>query len=1111
MLSVNIEDLILIYLEGFEEFKADDEVPYALCPKEIVKSVGVGQKNPYDILNRMVEKELIEEDTRHVLGLDRKRNVYFLDKKGKEREERLWNDIKDQKVKIKTEDGDKKTNLENLERYIPGRNPIVKGLKALDENEIIDLTDLEEETEVFVGRKDELKTLKEKLKQAKKGGSRTVLIEGEAGIGKTSLVSRLKPFAVELGFKILSGTCQSQTSDPYLPLKEAFREYIENGAQKDQKAGMAFMGAGPEEKIEDKKLFDAKKKETFYESTKQVKEIAEKTPLVVFLDDLQWVDKATLDIMSYMDEKLEKSSVLFIGAYRPEDISEDHHLNEIMRRTRRKASLKTIKLDPLTYEDTEETVNSVLGVDETPKSFVDKIHDKTEGNPLFIKESLRQMQDENVIDPDENRYPEESDDISVSEMVYNVIERRVKRLNDQTIKVIEIGSVIGSSVPFDVLSRTAEIDEIDLLDHIDMLIGNQLWEEDPDGERFYFSHDLIRDAVYDGIKRLKRKLLHKKAAKNIKEVYKNEIENWYSDLAKHYEAAEELNQCLEYYIKAGEKAEEIYASEDAVELYDKALKLSEKIDEEVIDRLEIIKNIARALTLLGRFEETVEYLEKGLEIASDEKEKQTIHRRLAKTYYDKGEWDKSLEHINEGLSISDEKNSEKAELLSLKGSAYMKKGNFDKSEKIFEEEEYVAKSIGEKEKIAKAHHDLGTTYQRKGKLEESIDRLKKAIEMREEEGDILELHKSLNNIAIAYKDEGDYDKCREYFEKSYQEADKNNFKNLIPTSLNNTAFIYSEMGELEKAVERYEESIDVSQKIGIKETEALSRGNLANVYIMKGEMEKARDNLERSIETMKDIGYKYGELVGFQYLGSLNKKEGKIEEAERAYEESLDLAREIGSRRRESTLLRLLGDLYRIKGDFEKGKKFYSESEEVSQEIGSKDAEALVKDRLADIMFKKGDVDKALELHKEGLDISEEINDEEVAITLEIGIGEDYLEKDDVEKAEKHFSKARKRTEKTEWMDLIIRNQLLKSRIQREKGELDKAKENLQRELSRSRNIKDEIWESKVLYELGVQNTTMGEEKEARKYFNEALEMFSDLEMEWWRDKAQEKLSGVEG
>ncbi len=1109
MLPPEAEDLILMELEGFEEFREEEEVPYGLTPRGITKAVGISETEPYTTLNEMSEEGLIEGDARKITSLDRERNVYFLTEKGKEKEKEIWNKIEDREIKVKTGDEEKELKVKKLENHISGRNPIVKGLRLMEEDEVVDLTALETDFEVFVGRKNELNSLKDKLKSVKDRGCQTVLIEGKAGIGKTSLVTKLIPFSEELGFDFLTGTSQSETSDPYLPFKEAFSGYIEDASTSQEETGMAFMGAGQGQKAEDKKMFDAKKKETFYETTKYIKEIADKKPLVVFLDDLQWVDKATLDILSYMNDKLEDTPILFIGTYRPEDISEDHHLTEMMHRLGRRNRYEKIELEPLSYENTQEIVEGVLGKEDVPIDFIKRLHEKTEGNPLFIKESIRQMLDDGIIKPEKDKYPRKGDDISFSEMVQNVIERRVNRLDDQTIKIIEIGSVIGGEIRFDLLSKTADMDEIDLLDHVDMLIGNQLWEEDPNKEAFYFSHELIEGTVYNRIKGLKKKLLHKRVANNIEELYEDEIEEWYSDLARHYEGGEKFSKALDYYLKAGEKAEGVYANEDAIEMYEKALELSREVSDTDLDRINIIEKIAKAYSLLGRYEKAREFLKEGLDYAEEEQEKQCLNRKICDTYYKQSEYQKSLEHIEKGIECGDEKNPEVCKMLSIKGWTFLQRGELDKAREIFEKEKEIAESIDSEEEMGQVYHDLGTIAFQTGKFDEGIDKLKWAIEIREENDIKRELMKSLNNIGIAYSDKGDWENAEKYYERSLEVSEEMGDKSGVSTTLNNMAIIHSKRGEVEKAIEKYNKCLKMNKKIGDKQGEGTSLTNLGEMHLTKGMLDKAEDYIKRAKEIQKDIDDKPGLQVNMTNLGVLKQMRGDFEKAEEHLRDSVEIAKDIGSKRSEAISIHSLGELFTLKGDLEKAEDYFEQSEEIAKEIGSKDTLAEIMDGSAKLQRLKENFDKSETLHRDGIDISEEIDDEETNIINRIGLAEDKYCKGELEKSLEISKELSESVKSRGQPALIIRNNLVRAKAYREIEKFEDSEKILERTMGKIDRYEDRVWKGKALYEYGVTMSSKGNDEESIDYLKKALEIFEEIGMKLWKEKTEKELEEV--
>lgn len=1101
--EIDEEILVMAHLEGFEEFRDEDQVPYAMTPRGITKAVGITESAPYNTLEDIESKGLIEEDVRDIIGSDRERNIYLLTEKGKDRFYSMWNQIKDEKVTFKTKKEEKDLLLKEVEKHISDRNPITRGLRSMNEEKIIDLTGFEDEVEVFVGRKKELDTLKKHLKEVKRSGSRTVLVEGEAGIGKTSLMSRLKPYAQEFGFDFLVGTCQSQTSDPYLPFKEAFTDYIRGKKEDSNRESMAFIGTAQDEVIEDRELFDAKKSETFYETTEAVREIAESNPLVVFLDDLQWVDKGTLDILAYMDDRLEDVPVFFIGAYRPEEVDENHYLMDMIHRLGRDARIEKIELKPFTKKDTEETIKGFLGVEDPPEYFVENIHKKTDGNPLFIKEALRQMREEGLIDSDKEEYPKRSEDIAISEKVHNVIQRRLKQLDDETKRVVEIGSIIGDKIPFDLLSKTADIDEIDLLDHIDMLTGNQLWEEKTDEEAFFFSHEMIKTTVNDGLKPLKRKLLHKRVAQNIEELYEEELKEWYPDLARHYEIAEEPQEALDYYIKAGEKAESMFANEDAIEMYERAMDLADETGKKEIERVEIIEKIANAYSLLGEYEDTREYLEKALELIEDE-EKAKIRRKIALTYKEQGSHDEVIECVDKGISNQEETTSETCRLLSLKGWAYMKIGEHELAEEQFKKEKELLDEIEEDKVRGQVYHDLGTLSLRRGNLEKGIEKLKQAIQIREEVEDKEELQKSYNNIGGAYVYNGNIQKGEEYFRKSLEVCEEIGHTHGTSSSYHNLADMQMRKGKLTDARSKFNKSLDIAEKIGDVQGIANAHTNLAEVYTKLGELKKSEEHLEKSQEIRKDMGDKYWTSVDTSIKATIHLKKGEFKKAEEKTLESLDLSEEIGSKRRVALNRLKLGKIHRYKGEFGEAKKHQEKALGIAEKIGISTIKARIEDELGRTNVKLGEIGNAKGHHERGLEIGREIEDEEAIILNLLGLAEDALKKNDMNEAKKYIDKASSKVKAREEYPLEVRENFVIGKISVEEDDFEKAEKSFNTALEKSVESNDKPWEAKIKFALSLMYLEKGHIDEAESHLDEALKLFSDMNMKYWMGKVNE-------
>ncbi len=1003
MLEISEKDMVLTYLQGYDEYKDEDEVPYCITPRGIAEAVGITERAPYNTLKEIKEEGLIEEDIRFVINSDKKRNVYFLTKKGKQSETEFWKSIKEEYVTLLTEDGEKEMPVKKINNHIGGRNPIVKGLSTIDEEGIINLKELENDIEVFVGRKEEQIELNENLKEVKQEGGKTIFIEGEAGIGKTSLVSKLKPFAQELGFEFLMGTCQSELSDPYLPFKEAFSEFIEGMTRKQETAGMAFIGPGKdEESIQDKRLFDAKKKETFYETTKYIKEIAEKKPLVVFLDDLQWVDEATLDILAYMNDKLDGDPVLFIGAYRPEDVSEDHHLIEMMNRLTRKRKSKKIKLEPLRYEDTEETIKCFLGTEEVPDYFIERIHEKTEGNPLFIKESLRQMLEEKILDPKKDLYPSDESDISVSEMVHNVIERRVNRLDDETVKVVEIGSVIGDPIPFDLLAKTMDLDEIDLLDHIDMLMGNQLWDEDTEGEKFYFSHELIKQTVYKDIKRLKKKLLHKRVANNIEKLYDHELEEWYSDLGRHHEKAQNIDQALDYYLKASENAKKSFAQKDAIEMYKRALKMAKQSDDKQV--IDILESLGDTYKLIGEYEKSNETYRSILEKEIEKETELRIYRKISNSHWEKRELDKTIDIVEKGLELVDSEeekeqySSEVCKLLGQKAWSTLQRGDLDNAEELFEKEKQLAFKIDDKKLIAGSHHDFGSLKYHLGEMEEATKHFKKAIDIWKDLDEDERLISSLNNLGLVKMYQSEFDEAEEYFKEGLENCEMRRDIIGMATAHNNLGDIYRDRGEFKKGLDHFQKSKSIEEKVGSQNGIARCLNNMAIAYRKMGELETALEHHQDALEIYRGANVKFRTAWALEGLGKVLLLDGQLDKALEKFQEAKRLYENVAEEAEVASTLSSIAEIDLLRGNIDRAEEKMNEAIELSQEVENNLIEGICRRVSGKLYRNKERYEKAEKELFRSEDLLKGVDPIEYPVTLfEIGVL--YLEKEDIEES----------------------------------------------------------------------------------------------------------------
>ncbi len=970
---------ILLHLETLKDsskgFERNKKAPHGLCQNGISEAIDLSQGRTSHLLKDLMEDGLIKEDVRRVVGYKRRRKVYTLTIDGLEKAREIQKELEKERVIIKKDSSESEVKLENIDSHVNSQNPLMFALNNINDDGEIYLNQEEREEEIFVGRNDEINFLLEKLNRVKNDTSLTILIKGKAGVGKTRLVTEFKKQAISDDFEFLTGKGHYSSSEPYLPFKEAFETYEEDftplkfseGSEKEEKSS-----------YQNFKEIESKRDLIFSETTKNIKKLARRRPIVVFIDDLQWADKATLMLFHYLSDRLEDVPVLLIGAARPQSDSGDDFFDGILQRMSKENLFEELELESLTWKDTKEIAQGLTGSFNIPDQFVQLVHETSEGNPLFSKEILREMLEDGTVDQKNNRFPTEKKDIDLPEVVGDIIERRIMRLNQDDLRVLQTGSIIGEEVPFSLLLSVTSMEAFDLLESIDILIGNGLWEGKPSEDIFYFSHGLIHKFVYDDIPDSLKKELHNRVGKSMEEEFEDDLEEYYSDIGFHYKQAEDFSKGFEYLKKAGKEAENVYAHEDAVEMYKEALELADKADMKE-EKRNLLEKLGDLYIIIGRYDDSLKYYNRILKEKEGKGYFKRIYRKIANVYDRKGKFSKAKQFVEKGLEIEIEKNKETVRLLNKKGWTEMLQGNFESAKKEFSKalQKYEeCERYRKKKDLADIHHALGTVYIHQTEFDSALDQLKKALNIRRELEDLngqasslsnlgnvylhkgkidkglenfqksLEIFKKIGdkgdiaklllNLGNVYLRKGDLEKVYSNYQKSYDLFDEIGDKRGVILSLNNLGYYYHMRGDIDTALDYYERSMEISKGKNLKNCLALGHNNLALIYQDKGEKDRAKEHCRKSIQLWEDIGDKLQLVYPLSLLAKILGEEGKFKEGIKKAQKSLNISKDIDAKLERGMCHRILGMIYREKDESNQAKNQFEKGEKILREAGLK-------------------------------------------------------------------------------------------------------------------------------------------------------------------------------
>ncbi len=435
----------------------------------------------------------------------------------------------------------------------------------------------------FVGRQTELDQLTDAMADVGAGRGRLILISGEAGIGKTRLARELVDRATAAGALVAWGRGHEGRGAPaFWPWIQVVRSLDDSLDADELRSALGTGGAELAQVVPDLRdvlgevsVPDSIDPEAlrfrFYEAlTSLIVRVAERRPLVVVLDDVQWTDAPTLRLIEFLAAGIRDHAVLVLATYRPNEVDGAHPLARTLAELARWDSTDSVPLSGLSVDDVTRLLASEL--DHDPDLDLSKaVHSRTEGNPFFVIELVRLM----------TGIPGAGTDTvdlrrDVPTRVRDVLRDRLSRLADGTNALLELAAVAGRDFDLRLLELGSGLPPDDVLLLLDGALASGLVTESPGADGDYrFSHALVQDALYGGLSSLRRSRLHGRVARAMEALYGADDDRA-SELAHHAFEAAAVNgaeSAIAHVVRAAAVAQSRLAFEQAQHHLLRALEL----------------------------------------------------------------------------------------------------------------------------------------------------------------------------------------------------------------------------------------------------------------------------------------------------------------------------------------------------------------------------------------------------------------------------------------------------------------------------------------------------------------------------------------------------------
>ena len=530
----------------------------------------------------------------------------------------------------------------------------------------------------FVGRQRELELLLDAFGRSKAGRGQAISLIGEAGVGKSRLVHEFRKSVRNEDITYIEGRCLSYSSGvAYHPftdlLKSGFgtkegeedhqvREKVNRGLKDwgvDDAAVVPYaleLLSVKDSGIDKIPMSPESRRDRITEALKRiVLQGSELRPLVVAMEDLHWIDKASEESLKHLLAGIPGARVLIICTYRPGFTpawgSRSYHSQVTLNRLSNRESLAMAA--------------RLLGTDQMDREFEEMILEKTEGIPFFIEEFVRSLRDLGMIQMKDGAYHlgRGKRGVAVPGTIQDVIMARVDPLPEGAKTVLRIGSVIEREFSYLLVKRVTGLPEHDLLSYLSALRDAELLYERGiyPQSTYVFRHALTREVVYDLILTTKRKKLHVEVADAIEEIYRKNLREYYEMLAEHYAAGGKHDKAVDYWRLAELKAERTGSYDSAIAYCQKRIASLEQMEK----TKESERKLIDARIRLGFHYGTTNYLAKArdavqplVDVVSGSGDK----KRLAQIYDIMGAYSYGIEedfktafrYLNDALRISEE-------------------------------------------------------------------------------------------------------------------------------------------------------------------------------------------------------------------------------------------------------------------------------------------------------------------------------------------------------------------------------------------------------------------------------------------------------------------------
>ncbi|HEX9231826.1 MAG TPA: AAA family ATPase [Jatrophihabitantaceae bacterium] len=603
----------------------------------------------------------------------------------------------------------------------------------------------------LVGRSDQLAALRSATDTVAVGESRVILIAGDAGIGKTRLVTEAADQALAAGFVVAVGGCVQlgELSVAYAPLVEALRDLrgqlgenefatfsgpgaVEIGALLGGAAGPSSSGSGP----------------LFEHLLAFLTRLGQRRPVMLVFEDLHWADASTRDLVAFLGRNLRDTPVAFVLTYRADELHRRHPLRPMVADLERDPRVERIVLGGLDRGELAGLLAEICD-DVMPDDAVDEMLARSDGNPFYVEELVAAGGVQR----------------GLPATLADVILARVARLSKDAQSELHKAAVLGIEVDDALLAQVTGQSLDTVAAGLREAVFDQLLVIE--GDTCRFRHALVREALYDDLLPGERERLHVAAAQALESPSRLGEQARWAQIAYHWDAAAAAPKAFRASVRAAVEAEKVHALADAAEQFERALRLYDRVPDAEgsagMTRADLLLRTADAVQASRPGHRSIELIEAALEEldGAAPEQRALALERLGRSNYTQHRATAAVAAYEQAVAILDGRppSRERAFALAALAQSLMERSRFRETVPLLRQAIEIAEAVDARDVQGHASCSLGVVLVGLGNVQDAIDALYRARELSSEFGTAEDVNRMYVNLSDCLYLSGRYDEA----------------------------------------------------------------------------------------------------------------------------------------------------------------------------------------------------------------------------------------------------------------------------------------------------------------------------------------------------------------